>query len=234
MESTLNEMWCCPITHDAELVAEIQSQIQVKYDVRLRLDGVPSVFPGFVGKLLKNVDVTQEEIDNAWFDAAIDLLGRPAIRHTSHIDHHMLYADMERQHDGHHMSNIWPGDQVASQHAFAGRPAIRHTSMIDSHMLYTDMEDSFELIQHDGQRVSNIWPSDQEASRQAFTSRPASRRTSMIDSHMFYAGTEDPIELTQHDGQLMSNIGPNYQEGIFANVERKIEPAQIYNHDLLM
>lgn len=233
MEATLNEMWCCPITNDAELVAEIQLKVEAKCDVCLRSYVVPSLFPGFVGQIMKYAELTQEDIDDAWYDAAIDLLGRPAIQHASNIDDYTLYADREdpydaSQHDFLRMPNMWPDDQEIIEEAFTSRPAIRPRSMIGSHMAYTDWEDRYDM--------SITWLDDRETHPRASTGRPTILPTSTTGDHMIDDDGEDPYELYQHDGQRTSRMWLGGQEttqqaSTFADVESTSQSTQFYNHD---
>jgi hypothetical protein len=83
MESQLEDMWCSGIKGDKATYAEIVSKVEAKCNVRMQLSCVTSVYPGFVDKLFDYADVTQNDIDNAWLEAALDVMGRPAVRLTS-------------------------------------------------------------------------------------------------------------------------------------------------------
>merc|ERR1712048_1527039 len=86
MERELEEMWCDGIKGDAALFEEIKSKVVTKCDVPSLLLCVPSLYPRFLDKLMDYVNVTQDQVDMAWLDAAVDVLGRPAMRQYSAID----------------------------------------------------------------------------------------------------------------------------------------------------
>jgi len=87
MKTVLDDMWCCGFGSDQNDFEEIKSQVEAKYNTRLRLALFPAIFPSFADALLPYLDVTQKDIDDAWLEAALDVRGRPAMRQTSSTDY---------------------------------------------------------------------------------------------------------------------------------------------------
>merc|ERR1712146_570980 len=112
---------------------KIQSQVEAMCSDGVELKCVPHVYPGFVHKLAEYLTFTQKDVDNAWLEVALDVLGRPAMRAESRGDFlGYSYQDAARVSFWFHADAAPPADEQISITRIDDRAAFPPTSLLTS------------------------------------------------------------------------------------------------------